>query len=359
MTIMAPTMINTSQLARIAVIAMLVLGCFLVLRPFLAAILFAAIVCVSTWPFYRRVRTLLHERNTLAALVMTLLMLLALFGPLTYLAINLADGVTTLLDHVQRIMEAPPASAPDWIANLPLVGEYVERFWQQQVASRENFMQLLGQYYEPLRRLGLKSVQLVGEGVLQLAVVVFVAFFMYRGGASLRQAVETAAHKLGGELGSYLLALSGNTVKAVMMGIVGTAAVQAAVAFIGFILVGAPTPILLASATFFLSMIPVGPPMVWGGVAIWLFEHGQTGWAVFMLLYGFFAISSVDNVVKPMLISQAAHLPFWLIVLGVFGGILAFGFVGIFVGPVLLALGLALARHWIEMNAEEESEVVT
>lgn len=352
-------MINTSQLARIAVIAILVFGCMLVLRPFLAAILFAAIVCVSTWPFYRRVRALLHERNTLAALVMTLLMLLALFGPLTYLAINLADGVTTLLDHVQKFLAHPPPRAPDWIANLPLVGEHLGQFWQHRVANREDFMQLLGQYYEPIRKLGLKAVQLVAEGVLQLVVVVFVAFFMYRGGASLRHAVETAAQKLGGELGSYLLALSAHTVKAVMMGIVGTAAVQAAVAFLGFVLVGAPAPVLLASATFFLSMIPVGPPLVWGWVAVWLFDQGQTGWAVFMLVYGFLGISSVDNVVKPMLISQAAHLPFWLIVLGVFGGILAFGFVGIFVGPVLLALGLALARHWLETGAEKENEVVT
>lgn len=352
-------MINTSQLARITVIAILITGCFFVLRPFLAATLFAAIVCVSTWPFYRRVRAMTGQRDTLAALVMTLLMLVALFGPLTYLAVNLADGATTLLDHVQGLLENPPPRAPDWMINLPLVGGQIDSFWQHRVANHDDFMKLIAQYYEPMRKLSLQAVQMVGEGVLQLVVVVFVAFFMYRDGAALCRAVETAARKLGGDLGIELLAVSSHTVKAVMVGIVGTAAVQAAVAFLGFIIVGAPTPILLASATFFLSMIPVGPPMVWGGVAIWLFDHGQTGWAVFMALYGFFAISSVDNVVKPMLISQAAHLPFWLIVLGVFGGILAFGFVGIFVGPVLLALGLALARHWIEMNAEDESEVVT
>lgn len=351
-------MINTSQLARIAVIAILVTGCFFVLRPFLAATLFAAVVCVSTWPFYRRVLSSMGGRRTLASLVMTVLMLLALFGPLTYLAINLIEGATTFLDLVQGVLENPPAHAPGWIANLPWVGGQIDTFWQHRIANHDDFMKLLAQYYEPMRKFSLQAVQMVGEGVLQLVVVVFVAFFIYRDGEALSRAVETAARKLGGDLGEQLLVLSSHTVKAVMIGIVGTAAVQAAVALLGFIIVGAPAPILLASATFFLSMIPVGPPLVWGGVTMWLLEHDQTGWAIFMGLYGFFVISSVDNIVKPMLISQAAHLPFWLIVLGVFGGILAFGFVGIFLGPVLLALGLALTRHWIEMVAEDESGVL-
>ncbi|MDP1522333.1 MAG: AI-2E family transporter, partial [Methylotenera sp.] len=163
----------------------------------------------------------------------------------------------------------------------------------------------------------------------------------------LADGLLVAVRRLGGELGEEMLHLSCSTVKGVMLGIFGTALAQSAVALVGFIVVGAPVPILLALATFFLSVIPVGPPLVWGGVSLWLYNHGDHGWAVFMALYGLLAISSVDNVIKPILISHSSHLPLLLIVLGVLGGAVAFGFIGIFLGPTLLAVGLTLITHWI------------
>jgi predicted PurR-regulated permease PerM len=152
---------------------------------------------------------------------------------------------------------------------------------------------------------------------------------------------------LGGELGLEMLRLSRATVTGVMVGIVGTALAQALVALIGFAIAGVPGAILLGMATFFLSMIPVGPPLIWGGAAFWLYSQGETGWAVFMGVYGLLVISSVDNFVKPILISRSASLPILLIALGVFGGILAFGFIGIFLGPTLLALAHTLFLRWL------------
>ena len=117
-------------------------------------------------------------------------------------------------------------------------------------------------------------------------------------------------------------------------------------AAVGFLIAGVPAVALLSVATFLFSLIPVGPPLIWGGATIWLFNHGSTGWAVFMLLWGVFLISGVDNVVKPMLISRGSSLPFILVLLGVMGGVLAFGFVGLFIGPTLLAVALGLLRNW-------------
>jgi len=136
----------------------------------------------------------------------------------------------------------------------------------------------------------------------------------------------------------------------VMLGIFGTALAQAGVALVGFLIAGTPVPLLLAAMTFFLSVIPLGPPLVWGGAALWLYGHGDQGWAIFLALYGLLAISSVDNVVKPILISHSSNLPLLLIVLGVLGGAIAFGFVGIFLGPTLLAVGLTLIAHWIALQ---------
>jgi hypothetical protein len=141
-----------------------------------------------------------------------------------------------------------------------------------------------------------------------------------------------------------MLKLARGTITGVMVGIVGTAAAQALVALIGFLIAGVPGAMLLAAAIFFLSMVPVGPPLIWGGAAFWLYDQGQTGWAIFMAVWGVAVISSVDNFVKPLLISRTASLPILLIALGVFGGVLAFGFIGIFLGPVLLALGHVLAE---------------
>lgn len=348
-------MLNASQLARIALVGFLIVGCFLILQPFMAAILFAAVVCIFTWRWYRRLWTALDGRDTLAAFTMTVLLLIALILPMLYLTANLADSATLLFDNMRETMAHPPR-LPEWIRDLPLIGGQIEAFWQRITASHDELMRMLGQFYEPLRSFGLRVAQLVGGGLLQLLLVIFVAFFFYRDGEILTEQLSIAARKLGGDLGLEMLELSALTVNAVMLGIFGTAIMQALVALVGFLIAGVPVPVLLATATFFLSMIPVGPPLIWGGTALWLFNQGENGWALFMVLYGVFAISSVDNVVKPILISHSAKLPLLLIVPGVIGGALAFGFVGIFLGPALLALGLALTQHWISKRTIEVVE---
>ncbi len=340
-------MVNTNQLARIALIVLLIVGCFLVLRPFMAAILFGAVICVFTWPLYHRVWRRLGKRDTLAAITMTLLLLVALILPMAYLATNLADSAATLLDELQPALQNLQPHAPEWMRSLPLVGGQVSASWERAAVSHEELMKLLQQYYEPIRAFSLQAVQLVLGGFLQLLLVVFVAFFFYRDGVRLSKSMIAIVRKLGGELGEEMLKLSCNTVKGVMLGIFGTALTQAAVALVGFLIAGTPLPLLLAVLTFFLSILPVGPPLVWGGAALWLYGHGEHGWAIFLVLYGLLAISSVDNIVKPILISHSSHMPLLLIVLGVLGGAIAFGFVGIFLGPTLLAVGLTLITHWI------------
>lgn len=346
-------MIDTSQLARIALVTFLIVGGFLVLEPFMTAILFAAVICVSTWSFYETLWNKLGRRNALSAGVMTLLLLIALVVPVAYLAANLVDSATALLEQLRPRLEHPQPYAPQWLRHLPLVGDPLGNFWQRMASSHDEFIKWVSQYQDPARELALRGARAVGQGLFQLVLVVVIAFFFYRDGARLAQNVHTIAIKMGGELGVKLVHLSCGTVKAVMLGIFGTAVAQSVVAWIGFMIVGAPAPLLLAAATFFLSMIPIGPPLVWAGVAFWLFNQGDVFWAVFMLIYGALAISSVDNIVKPILISHSAKLPLLLIILGVLGGAIAFGLVGIFLGPALLALGLKLIQHWIEAQHEK------
>jgi hypothetical protein len=337
---------ETTRLVRIALVALLALGCILILRPFIAAILFAAVICVTTWPLYARLLQGLGNQSGLSALLMVALLTLVILLPMGFLAASLTDLVPELVEKINALIDTPPPSPPEWLNRLPLVGTLIKDYWEHAAASSEEISKVLRQFYEPARGLLLKTVVLAGQGLMQLVAVLFIAFFFYRDGESLIQRVRSLAHRLGGDLGGQMLQLSRSTVKGVMIGIVGTAFAQALVALVGFLIAGVPAAAVLAAATFFLSMIPVGPPLIWGGAAFWLFDQGESGWAAFMAIWGLFAISSVDNLVKPILISRTASLPILLIALGVFGGVLAFGFVGIFLGPTLLALALALTDKY-------------
>ncbi len=351
-------MINTNQVTRVALITLLIIGCVYVLQPFMAAALFAAIFCLFTWPLYRRLWRFFGKRDTLAAITMTLLLLVALILPMAYLATNLAGSADKLFSELGVGLQNLQPKVPNWVHSLPLIGEQISHSWERATASQEELIKLLRQYYEPMRAFTLRAVQLVAGGFLQLLMMVFVAFFFYRDGTRIAQGLNTIVHRLGGELGLEMLDLSCNTVKGVMLGIFGTALAQSVVAMLGFLLAGAPAPLLLASATFFLSVIPVGPPIIWGGASLWLYSHGEPGWAIFLGLYGLLGISMVDNVIKPILISHSSHLPLLLIVFGVLGGALAFGFIGIFLGPTLLAVGFTLMQHWIALQNKKLLETI-
>jgi predicted PurR-regulated permease PerM len=146
-----------------------------------------------------------------------------------------------------------------------------------------------------------------------------------------------------------------NAVKGVVYGLLGTALAQAMVALVGFLIAGVPGALLLAALTFILSLVPMGPVLAWGGAAAWLYAKDQTGWAIFMVIYGTAVISSVDNVIKPILMSRAGNLSLLLVVLGVFGGAIAFGFIGLFVGPALLAVGWSLTKAWLDSSTVRQA----
>lgn len=347
---------NTKTLAQIALVGFLIIGCFQVISPFLASVLFAFVLWLTTWPIYQQyILARIHRRKTLAALIATSFLLSVLIVPTFLLALTFAKSFDQLILFVQPYLEMDlPQSAPEWLANIPWIGNDLAQFWEQRTANREElrheFNNLLRQGIAPARAFAIKSGTIVANGLLQLTLVFFILFFFYRDGEKIARYLETAAQKLGGNFGSAMLLRVYDTVNAVMLGIVGTAAAQAVIALIGFLISGTPAPVPLAFATFLLSMIPVGPPLVWGGAAAWLYFNEGTGWCIFMVLYGIFVISSVDNFLKPFLMARGAGLSLVVVALGIFGGILVFGFIGIFLGPVFLALGQMLFTYWIEKN---------
>jgi predicted PurR-regulated permease PerM len=342
-----PERSRIEQLAQIAAVTALVIGCFVVLQPFLAATLFAASVAACTWPVYAWIRAKVGGRATLAAGLMTLLLVLICLLPFVALVGALVDDVPVLVDWVKQAFAEGPPEPPAWLAGLPYVGEFLADYWHRLGASRDELFALLRRFADPARGFLVAVGKVLAEGILQLTLAIFIGFFLYRDGDALLTAIRAAATRLAGGFADGVLATINNTVIGVMYGIVGTALAQGVVAAIGLWIAGVPSPLLLGAATFLLSPVPIGPPLVWGGAAIWLFSHDEFAWGVFMLAWGVLVISSIDNFVKPLLISRGAAMPFVLVLLGVFGGVLAFGFIGIFLGPTLLAVGYSLALRWI------------
>lgn len=340
-------------LAQLAATLILVVGCYVVLRPFLTAILFATVVCITSWPLYFWLLRRLKGRRNLAALMMTLSQVLMVILPLALVAYNLADDVTALFNSIRQAVEKGPIEPPAWLIQLPVVGEPIDKYWHQIAGSREEMLALAKQLLEPTKNFLLAGGILLGQGVLVMSLAAFISFFIYRDGEALLNALKVAMTSSLGGRATKILDTIDNTIRSVMYGLLGTSLAQGLVAAIGFFIAGIPAAMLLGILTALLSLLPVGPPLVWGGVAIWLFHENSMGWGIFILAWGFFLISSVDNVVKPFLISRGSHLPFVLVLLGVMGGVLAFGFVGIFIGTTLLAVGFSLMQEWTERKTTE------
>ncbi len=334
------------NLASIGAIAFLVIGCLYVLRPFLAAILFAAAVVISSWPLYLLLLERMNGHRSLAALTLTLTLTLLVIVPIGLVAYNMADDLGRVYDQIKLAVDSGHVEPPRWIERVPMIGDWLYGYVRDLVSSREQMMAMAKELLEPARRYLLGGGIVLGTGVAQMSLAAFVAFFLYRDGHALLRAIRVAMDRIIGESAPRLATTVSLTVRGVMYGLLGTALAQALVAALGFAIAGVPGVLLLGFATFVMSLVPVGPPIIWGGAAIWLVNQGQTGWGVFMLVWGLVLISGVDNVVKPMLISRGSHLPFLLVLLGVLGGVIGFGFVGLFIGPVLLAVGYSLVREW-------------
>ncbi len=333
--------------AQLAAIVIIVIGCLLILHAFMPAVLFAAVVCSATWPLYVRLRKVLWGRPELAALAMTVLLIVLVIGPTVMLAITLSDSIAALIEASIALLNGGPIEPPAWIREIPLVGELLADYWQRLASGGDSLTMLWNSLLVPTRNFLVGASKAAGEALLQLTLASFIGFFFYRDGEALMQVIRKVLANIAGGLGNELLETIDNTVTGVIQGIFGTALAQALVALAGFLIAGVPAAFLLAAATFFLSVIPIGPPLVWGGATVWLVFKGQTGWAIFMALWGLLAISTIDNLVKPYLISRSSNLPLLLIVLGVLGGVSAFGFIGMFIGPPVLAIGLTLIQLWV------------
>ncbi|MFA5205883.1 MAG: AI-2E family transporter [Lentisphaeria bacterium] len=328
------------------VLGLLLAGCFVVLRPFVSALLWSAILCFCTWPLFAWLKRRFPRQRNLPALLMTVLIALALVLPIVVVALSFAENLTTIINWAQATARAGIPPPPEWVAGLPVVGGELDAAWRDWAVGGDRLEAILGFVTAPVRDWLLHRGMALGRSAAVMILSVFIAFFFFRDGELVVEKVAAGASRLLGDRTQRLLTVVGQTVRGVVYGILGTALAQGALAAFGFWLAGVPAPLLWGLGTFFISFIPSGPPLIWIPATAWLFYTGHAGWGVFLAVWGFCVISGVDNVIRPYLISRGGDLPFILVLLGVLGGVLAFGFIGMFLGPVLLAMGYALVTEW-------------
>jgi predicted PurR-regulated permease PerM len=322
-------------------------ACVWVMLPFWSALIWGAVLAFASWPLMRVLTRWLNGRESLAALILTLCWILLVALPLVWLGFNLADHVRDATVFIKNVQVDGLPDPPSWLGSIPLVGERLVGYWnsidQQGAALMASIKPYLGEVGNWLLA---RSAQ-IGGGIVELTLSVIFAFFFYRDGPRLAAFVLSLLQRLIGERAEYYLDLVAGTVQRVVNGVIGTAAAQGLLALVGFLIAGVPGAVVLGIVTFLLSLVPMGPPLVWIPATAWLAWQGNYGMAIFLGIWGMFIISGVDNVLKPYLISRGGNLPLVIVLLGVFGGLLTFGFIGLFIGPTLLAVAYSLLIDWV------------
>jgi predicted PurR-regulated permease PerM len=344
----AETVVIAERAAVLIALALLLYGVVRVLEPFGLAIAFGGFIAIGTWP----ARDWLVARGVrpgIAAAALLLVLVLSVALPLLLMAPGLAEQIGAIALRARALVEELPPAAPAWIADLPLVGEPAERAWARLHAQQGNINALVAPYSGQIARTLVEIGQAAAASIVQVLLALLVAAMFWTSGDALVAQLRDIAGRLGGQTGIASVDAAGGAVRGVAWGVVGTGILQAVLMGIGLGIAGVPGAAVLAFLTMVFSISQVLGPLVvvtWVGAAAWLYTEGQTGWAVFMLLWGLLPVSGSDNIVRPLLIQRGSAMPLGLIILGVFGGLIAFGFLGLFIGPALLAVAHGLLKAW-------------
>jgi predicted PurR-regulated permease PerM len=322
------------------------IGCVLVLYPFISSLLWAAILVFTTWPLCDWMHQRLHLRRAVAAGIMVALTAVILVLPLALAAPGGAGDVNHLRGVIEAALRAGLPGAPSWLDNLPLIGPTTAALWNRWAADISSLVEEFRPYFGILLEGGLSLLLGIANGVLLFVLALFVAFFFYVYAEPIAARLRLILERIAGERAERLINVTGATVRGVVYGILGTAVVQGILTAFGLYISGVPRAVLLGTVAGFLSVLPIGAPVVWIPAALWLMSTEHLGWGIFLAVYGVVAVSGADSVIRPYFIARGAQLPFLLTVLGVLGGALAFGLLGIFLGPVLLGVGYTLINEW-------------
>ena len=324
----------------------LMLASFWILRPFLGAIIWATTIVVATWPILLAVQRFFGGRRWPAVAVLSLTLLGVLFVPFLLSIGAIVANVDAIVARAQELSAFHVPPAPDWVSRLPLVGEKAAEAWDKVVgAGLQDLLSRSAPYAADTTKWLVGMIGGLGLALVQFLLTVVIAAILWSNGENAAAMVRRFAVRLAGETGDRILRLAGQAVRGVALGVVVTALAQSILGGIGLWVAGVPFASLLTAVMFMLCIAQIGPFLVLLPAVVWVFYTGSTGWGVFLLVW-MIIIGTLDNFLRPVLIKKGADLPLVLVFAGVLGGLMSFGLIGIFVGPVILAVAHTLTEAW-------------
>ena len=328
-------------------IGVLIVAAFWIVKPFLLAGVWAAMIVVATWPILLRLEKLLWGRRGLAVAAMTAMLALIFLVPLTTALGVLVANSDEIVAWIKSTASAGLPHPPQWVDGLPLVGPKLGAIWRETAAAgARGLSERVAPYAGRIASWFFSQAGSLGKTTFELLLTVIIAGILYATGATAAKGVLKFARRLAGPRGEEVAVLAAKSVRAVALGVVVTAVAQATAGGIGLAVSGVPAAGILTAVMFILCIAQLGPGLVLIPSVIWLFWTGHTAWGVVMIAWAIF-VGTFDNFLRPVLIKKGADLPMLLILPGVIGGLMALGIIGIFIGPVVLAVTYSLVREWV------------
>lgn len=327
---------------------------FNILKYFIVPVVWATIIAYMTWPLYRKIQNFCGEQRTnLSATLMILLVIFVVGVPLFFAIFLLQNEGKNLYLSLQKQVFSGNFTVPQFMYDLPFIGAEVTRILGNLNQDPNSILQNVSTWLQGHLSYGKAVLNEVSHNIFKLCFAIISLFFFYRDGQTLLIQVRRALEMVIGTRVHHYLATISDTTRAVVYGVGLTAIAQSILAGISYFVADVPSPMLLTLVTFIFALIPFGPPVAYTGVSLWLLSQGQTIEALGVMAWGVCVVSTADNVIRPLVISGATQIPFLLIMFGVLGGLASFGMVGLFIGPVILAILLAIWREWLHENESD------
>jgi predicted PurR-regulated permease PerM len=330
----------------ITAVVIVAVACLFILRPFISAGLWAAVLCFSTWPFFTRLTAELGGRRTLAAFLATLLLSAIIVAPVAVLASRITANTTEILEASRKLIHEGPLAAPAWVASVPIVGPRLAARWSVLAKDNAERLAAVAKWLPVVKDAVFGSARALAAGLVQILLSLLMVFLFYCDGEAVAKRLNFAVNRIGGAEGIHLLDVAGTTIRAVLYGVLGTAFLQSVLAGLGFVVAGVPGAALLAFLIFVVAAFPGGPLLVAVFPVFWLYRQGAIEWAIFIAIW-MLIVGNLDSLLRPLLIARGGgDLPLILVLFGVIGGAMAFGLIGLFLGPTLLAVGYCMFIEW-------------
>jgi predicted PurR-regulated permease PerM len=345
----------TRTVFAILIIGGLIAASVWILRPFLAATIWSTMIVVTTWPILRTLQSRLWGKRWIATAIMTAALLLVFVAPFSAAIGTIVANASEIVDWTSRLSQVKLPPPPDFVEKVPIVGGKAAKVWREYAdKGSEELAEIVRPYAARAGSWFVAEVGNFGLVTLQFLLTVVISAILYMTGEDAARWVRRFGRRLAGERGDQVVRLAGQAIRGVALGVVVTALVQSVLGGIGLAIAGVPFAAMLTAVMFMLALAQIGPlPVLLGGL-VWLWWQGDTGWFIALLIWTI-VVGSLDNILRPILIKRGADLPLLLIFAGVIGGLFAFGLLGLFVGPVLLAVAYTLLDAWVSEASDADA----